>query len=53
LETGQITEADADAREKELLDRLEIIEARGQDHDGAEAETDAAEHATTSQGSAE
>ncbi len=37
LETGQITEAVADAREKVLLDRLEVIEARGQDDDDEEA----------------
>jgi hypothetical protein len=30
LETGQITEAEADVREKELLDRLDAVEARGQ-----------------------
>jgi hypothetical protein len=34
LETGQITEAEADAKEKELLDRLEAIDARGQHKDG-------------------
>ena len=34
LETGQITEAEADDREKELLDRLDALEARGQsNHD--------------------
>jgi hypothetical protein len=33
LETTQITEADADAREKKLLDRLEEIETRRQ-HNG-------------------
>lgn len=43
LETSQITEAEADAREKELLDRLEAIEARGQDDAEAEEETDDAE----------
>lgn len=29
LETGKITEAEFDQREKELLDRLEEIQARG------------------------
>lgn len=29
LETGKITEAEFDQREKELLDRLEAIQARG------------------------
>jgi len=29
LETGRITEAEFDAREKELLDRLDEIEERG------------------------
>ncbi|RJR36953.1 MAG: gas vesicle protein GvpG [Deltaproteobacteria bacterium] len=28
LETGQITETEFDAREKELLDRLDLLEAR-------------------------
>ena len=29
LETGRITEAEFDARERTLLDRLEVIQARG------------------------
>jgi hypothetical protein len=29
LETGRMTEAEFDAEEKRLLDRLEVIEARG------------------------
>jgi len=29
LETGKITEAEFDAREKELLDRLDEIQERG------------------------
>jgi hypothetical protein len=33
LETSQITEAEADAQEKELLDRLEEIETRGSNSD--------------------
>ena len=37
LETGRITEADFDARERTLLDRLEAIQARGSQPD---AETD-------------
>ncbi|MBI3108493.1 MAG: gas vesicle protein GvpG [Candidatus Rokubacteria bacterium] len=37
LETGQITEAEFDAKERALLDRLEVIQARGTDPD-AEAE---------------
>lgn len=29
LETGRVTEAEFDARERALLDRLEVIQARG------------------------
>jgi hypothetical protein len=43
LETGQITEAEADAREKELLDLLEVVEARGQADTEAGEETDGTE----------
>jgi len=44
LETGRVTEAEFDARERALLDRLEVIQARGsgpgaEDTDG-DAETD-------------
>lgn len=31
LETGRIQEEEFDAREKELLDRLDVIQARGQE----------------------
>jgi hypothetical protein len=36
LETAQITEAEADAREKELLDCLEEIETRGRNSEADE-----------------
>jgi len=44
LETGRVTEAEFDARERALLDRLEVIQARGsgpgaEDTDG-DAEAD-------------
>ena len=47
LETGRVTEAEFDARERALLDRLEVIQARGsgpgaEDTDG-DAETDEGE----------
>ncbi len=46
LETGKITEAEFDAQEKELLDRLDAIEARGseaeEEDDGTVAEEEAA-----------
>ena len=47
LETGKITEAEFDARERPLLDRLEAIQERGSESDEeagddeAEAEEDA------------
>ena len=39
LETGRITEAEFDQREKELLDRLEKLETHGARIDDAEPET--------------
>ncbi len=36
LETGQLGEQEFDAREKDLLDRLDVIESRGQDAEEAE-----------------
>jgi hypothetical protein len=36
LETGRITEAEFDAREKLLLDRLDAIESRREDEDETE-----------------
>jgi len=52
LETGQISEAEADAREQELLDRLEEVESRGapseedDEADGTEELTDPASAST-------
>ena len=44
LETGQVTEAEFDARERALLDRLEVIQARatepGADDGDEDAEAD-------------
>ena len=42
LETGRVTEAEFDARERALLDRLEVIQARGTEL-GAEAGDEDAE----------
>lgn len=43
LETGRLTEAEFDQREKELLDRLEEVEARGEaGEDTEETEADEA-----------
>ncbi len=36
LETGKVTEAEFDARERTLLDRLEVIQARGSEPDEEE-----------------
>jgi hypothetical protein len=36
LETGELDEESFDARERELLDRLDVIEARGSEDDDSE-----------------
>ena len=41
LETGRITEAEFDARERALLDRLEVIQARGSGPGAADTDDDA------------
>jgi len=41
LETGRITEAEFDARERALLDRLEVIQARGSGPGAADTDEDA------------
>lgn len=43
LETGQITENEADAREKELLDRLDEVETRRQNSEEDDENEDAEE----------
>ena len=43
LETGQITEEEADAQEKELLDRLDEIETRRQNSEEDSEDEDAEE----------
>ena len=41
LETGRVTEAEFDARERALLDRLEVIQARGSGPGAADTDDDA------------
>ena len=41
LETGRITEAEFDARERALLDRLEVIQARGSGPGAEDTDEDA------------
>ena len=41
LETGRVTEAEFDARERELLDRLEVIQARGSGPGAEDTDEDA------------
>ena len=41
LETGRVTEAEFDARERALLDRLEVIQARGSGPGAEDADEDA------------
>ena len=41
LETGRVTEAEFDARERALLDRLEVIQARGSGPGAADTDEDA------------
>ena len=40
LETGQLTEAEFDAREKELLERIDELRAQGRDPEADEDETE-------------
>ncbi len=41
LETGRVTEAEFDARERALLDRLEVIQARGSGPGAEDTDEDA------------
>jgi len=41
LETGRVTEAEFDARERALLDRLEVVQARGSEPGAEDADEDA------------
>jgi len=41
LETGRVTEAEFDARERVLLDRLEVIQARGSGPGAEDTDEDA------------
>ena len=43
LETGRVTEAEFDARERALLDRLEVIQARGSGPGAEDTDEDAEE----------
>ena len=43
LETGRVTEAEFDARERALLDRLEVIQARGSGPGAEDTEADEGE----------